>query len=122
MKQKSKIIISSLIVSIVTAVVFSSLAMKATQNALISKFREVEIFNDVGRVEALNDIEQLLEKGCTKETLSYIKYQKSSVLAELTRQTGNNQELLKVSKERKEKVLKLMKNNNHSGFFQIPKC
>ena len=120
--KKSKIIIYSLIASIVTAVVFSSLVMKASQNALISKFREVEIFNNVGRVEAWNDIEQLLEKGCTKEALSYIKYQKSSILAELTRQTRNNQESLKVSEERKEKVLKLMKNNNHSGYFQIPKC
>ena len=122
MKQKNKLIISVLLSSIITAAVVSSLAIKGTNKALINKFREVEIFNEVGRVEIWGNIEELLEKGCSKKALLYIKNEKASVLSGLNNQVGNNHELLKVSEERKSSILKLMKNNNHSGFFQIPTC
>jgi len=117
MKQKNKIIISVLLSSIITAVIVSSLAIKGTKKALINKFSEVEVFNEVGRVEIWSNIQELLEKGCSKEALLYVKHEKASALSGL-----KNRELLNISEERKSNIINLIENNKHKGFFRVPSC
>ena len=122
MKSRTTLVTSIIATSLITALVFSYLANKTTIKVLVEKFREVEVFNEVGRVKTWGNIEELLEKGCIKEALLYVKNEKATALSAIKNQAGDNLELIRVSEQQKTYILNIMKNNKHSGFFQIPSC
>lgn len=122
MKQNNKLIITSIFSSLITALIFSYLAAKGTTHSLVNKFREVEVFNEIGRVEIWSDIEELLNKGCSSEALEYVKNEKASSLSEIQSQAEGRQHLLKLIEKRNPEILKLVKNNKYTGSYKISTC
>ena len=93
-----------------------------TNKAFKATVFEMEAFNDVGRVEAWDRLEQLLVKGCNSEALELVRFEQTSELLALKYDLNNDAKLIKKIEERNASVVKRANDIINKGEYQIPSC
>lgn len=83
---------------------------------------EIEAFNDVGRIETWDRLEELLVKGCNSEALKLVKIEQTSDLLALKYDLNNDAQLIKKIEERNASVAKRANDVISKDEYQIPSC
>lgn len=127
MKQRYKIILASSIAALATYLVTITYAKKSElsrAHALAYKVStEMNSFNDIGRIEAYDFLENLIKQGCNKEALDFINYQKTSMLADLQSYMKESDAIRITFMDRNEKIKERAdKVVNRSGSYIYPSC
>jgi hypothetical protein len=122
MKQSTKISAALALTAIVCFAAGSYLANKNTIKAFANMTREVEVTNEVSRVETWDRIEQFLVKGCTKQALELVRIEKSSALSAIKYQLGSNTDLMSKVKERNPDIARRVDAASIKGTYSIPAC
>ena len=82
----------------------------------------METFNELHRIESLDNLEQLLLKGCNKEALEYVRMEQSLGLSELKWNINNGAKLDKKVEEEKRSILSRAQSFESKGKYDIPTC
>lgn len=122
MKKYLKITLAIALTIIVTFVATSYLVRKETIKAFKAAVFEMEAFNEVGRVESWDRLEQLLVKGCNNEALELVKIEQSLALSALKYNVGADAKLLKKIEERNNSIAKRAYAMPKTTTYQIPTC
>jgi hypothetical protein len=126
MKQAYKV---SLVVALSVVVTFFLTAYFLKENStktlvdmVIRTSIQMESFNDVGRVEAYDFLEDLVIRGCDKEALEFIKHQQTSLLLGLQSRMIESEAVRKQVMERNQKIGERAVKQIHQGAYFYPKC
>ncbi|MDP3701620.1 MAG: hypothetical protein Q8R72_12025 [Hylemonella sp.] len=127
MKQRYKIILAFSIAALATYLVTITYAKKSeTPRALALAYKvstEMNSFNDVGRIEAYDFLENLIKRGCNKEALDFINYQRTSMLADLQSHMKESATIRNTVMDRNEKIgERADKAVPRSGSYTYPSC
>ena len=107
---------------IVTFLATSYLINKNTIKAVVSSVTEMEAFNEIGRVEAWDLVEELLINGCNKEALELVKIQQHMALTDLKRHVRSDQGLIRMIEDKNPGVAKRIANVKKINSYAIPTC
>lgn len=127
MKQTYKLLLVIALTAIATffCTVFymNKMAAQSTVDLVIKTYNEMNSFNNIGRVESYDFLEGLIKKGCQKEALDFIGYQKSSLLSDLQQQMKESDKIRNTVMERNDQVgERAIKENAHRASYEYPKC
>ncbi len=122
MKMYFKIFFAIALSIVITFLVTAYFVRMHTNKAFKATVFEMEAFNDVGRVEAWDSLEQLLVKGCNNEALEFVKIEQASELLALKYDLNNDAKLIKKIEERNSSVVKRANSIVNKGVYQIPSC
>jgi hypothetical protein len=127
MKQRYKtflaVLISIAITFLCTAYYVKKSSAKTIVEMVIKVSTEMDSFNDIGRVEAYDFLEELIKKGCNKEALDFINYQKSSLLSGLQSHMKSSETIKNTVMERNHKVgERAIKQVGHKSVYEYPTC
>ena len=115
--------IAVIALSVVSSVlVISYLVNKATIAAMANKALEVEAFNDIGRIETWDLLEQLIAKGCNQEALEFVRLERSSILSSLNRRMINGSNISEMVNDRNPEVAARVVNHAEPSSHTIPTC
>jgi hypothetical protein len=122
MKESLKLTLAIVLTAIVTFIATTPLARKDAINTFRAAVFEMEAFNEVGRVEAWDRVEQLLAQGCNNEALELVKIEQSKALSTLKYHIGTDAKLLKKITERNRLITKRAYAIPKSIPHRIPIC
>ena len=127
MKQWCKIILVSSIAALATYLVTITYAKKTEiPRALALAYKvstEMNSFNDVGRIETYDFLESLIKKGCNKEALDFINYQKTFMVANLRSNMKESATIRNTVMDRNEKIGERADTAvPRSGSYTYPSC
>lgn len=127
MKQSYKIslaIFLTMIMTFLATVYFVNKRSAQTIADLVIKTSiEMQSFNDVGRVETFDTLENLVRKGCNKEALEFIKVQQTFLLSELKDNMEYSEKIKNDVMERSAKIgERAIKYVSQQGVYVQPSC
>lgn len=122
MNKKGAMIAAIALTVVASVLVTSYLVNKATIATMANKVVEVEAFNDIGRIENWDILEQLLNKGCHKEALEFVRLERSSILSSLKRKMNNDSHISGMVNDRNSEVAARAVNHAGLGSYTIPTC
>ncbi len=89
---------------------------------MTNSVKEMQAFNEIGRIEALDRLEKLLVNGCNSEALEYVKIQQNMELSDLKRHVKSNVKLARMVDEKNPSVAKRITNTIKTKSYAIPTC
>lgn len=122
MKPNLKISLAIAVTAILTFVATSHLVRKGTISAFTHKVLEMEVTNEVSRIESWDRLENLLVKGCNKEALELVRHQRSSAFNSLSYHMGDDAQLRRVAQERSSAIVQRAEKSPKFSGYQIPTC
>lgn len=122
-KQGYKFILAVVASTLITFIGTSYIAKKYTYESVVNMAIEMDSYNDVHRVESYDFVEDMIKKGCNKEALEFINYQRASLLAGLRNQMRDSETIEKRIIERSREVAdRAFKENSLKGSYTYPNC
>lgn len=122
MKPGLKITLAIAVTAILTFFATSHLVRKGTISAFTHKVLEMEVINEVGRIESWDRLEGFLVKGCNDEALELIRHQRASAFSSLSYHMGDDVQLKKVVQERNTAIAQRLEKQPKFSGYQIPAC
>lgn len=123
MKQEYKIILAAVASALITFLGTAYLVNKNTYESVVRMAIEMDSYNNVGRVEAYDFVEDMIKKGCNKEALEFINYQQASLLTGLQNQMRDSESIRKKIMERNREVAdRAVKENSLKATYTYPTC
>lgn len=117
---------SIVIISLSVAVTFFATAYyvrHSTRASSIDEFVNMEAFNDVGRLENYDTLEDLLKRGCNKEALEFVQIQQTLLLFGLKRHMAWGDQVRDNIIARNQEVARRAKAlSSRQRTFVIPTC
>ena len=122
MKTGLKISLAISLTAILTFVATSHLVQKGTISAFTHKVLEMEATNEVSRIESWDRLESLLAKGCNKEALALVRFERASAFSLLNYHLGDDVQLRKAIHERNPEIAQRAEKSPKFSGYQIPTC
>ncbi len=82
----------------------------------------MEATNEVSRIESWDRLENLLAKGCNKEALDLVRFERSSAFSLLNHQIGDDVQLRRAVQERNAAIAQRAEKSPRFSGYQIPTC
>ena len=96
---------------------------KTLSDTAVKTWIEIESFNDVGRVETFDILAGLVEKGCSKEALEFIKLQQTLLLSGLKNHMDYSEKIKDKVMSRNPKVgERAIENDPQKDIYVHPSC
>ncbi len=122
MKKNIKLTLAIILSIICTFLVTAYFGTKNTRAAFVSASIDTEAFNELHRVRSLDNLEQLLIKGCNKEALEYVRMEQSLGLLHLQDNLNYGAKLEKPLEVEHSAILERAKSITNKGKYIIPSC
>ena len=119
------IVLTVIITSMVTAFFTAQKVRESTKAAFIAAAFDMEAFNELHRIESWDSLEQLLDKGCNKEALEYVKIEQSLTLSSLKWHLDNGANPAKLEEnpdESDRSIISRAHSFTSNGKYDIPTC
>lgn len=122
MKPGLKISLAISLTAILTFATTSYFVRKGTISAFTHKVLEMEATNEVSRIESWDRLENLLAKGCNKEALDLVRFERSSAFHSLNYHIGDDVQLKRAVEERNPTIAQRAAESPRFSGYQIPTC
>lgn len=117
-------VIASVAVTFLSTVYFiHKNSTRTAVNTVIHASIEMESLNDIGRVKNYDFLESLLRKGCSKEAIEFVEYQKISLLYGLQLRMNESEtvrnKVIEINSSVGERAIK---EASHQSSYTYPTC